>query len=97
MKAKDEALSHLRREITEIEPASAWELLRGGVALIDVRDAEEWAQGTPPGAIRIGRGRLEMQIEDTAPDLSAPLRTGPSTCVIRRGPRLIACSRPAKA
>jgi len=73
MKAKDEALSHLRREITEIEPASAWELLRGGVALIDVRDAEEWAQGTPPGAIRIGRGRLEMQIEDTAPDLSAPL------------------------
>jgi len=82
MSAKDDALARLRREMKEVEPARALELQRSGVPLIDVRDFEDWSQGSPPGAIRIGRGRLELRIEEAAPDLAAPVMVmcGTGTC-----------------
>jgi rhodanese-related sulfurtransferase len=37
--------------------------------LIDVREEGEWAAGHLPGAIHIGRGVLERDIEQAIPDL----------------------------
>ncbi|WP_181017637.1 molybdopterin-synthase adenylyltransferase MoeB [Zemynaea arenosa] len=37
-------------------------------AVIDVRTAEEWAQGHMPGAVHIDRGFLELRIEALVPD-----------------------------
>ncbi|OGA39190.1 MAG: molybdopterin biosynthesis protein MoeB [Betaproteobacteria bacterium RIFCSPLOWO2_12_FULL_62_13] len=44
-----------------------------GAALIDVREADEIAQGAPPGAHRLGRGFLELRIEDIVPDYERTL------------------------
>jgi molybdopterin/thiamine biosynthesis adenylyltransferase/rhodanese-related sulfurtransferase len=73
VKAKDECLRALRAEITEVTPAEAEELRARGATLVDVREPDEVAQGSPPGALRIVRGFLELRIEDAVSDKEAPL------------------------
>jgi rhodanese-related sulfurtransferase len=43
------------------------------VRLIDVREDEEWQKGHIPGAIHIGKGVIERDIEKTIPDTSAAI------------------------
>lgn len=68
MKAKDSRIAELKASIREVTPAEAAALQARGAALIDVREADEIAQGSPPGAHRLGRGFLELRIEDAVPD-----------------------------
>jgi len=74
-KAKDLRLGELRRTITEVSPAEALALQARGAALVDVREADEINQGSPPGALRLGRGYLELRIEDAVPDFERPVIT----------------------
>ncbi|MEW6742191.1 MAG: ubiquitin-like small modifier protein 1 [Planctomycetota bacterium] len=67
--ATERRLAELRRGIPEVTPTEAFRLSREGVALIDVREPEEVAAGSPPGAVRIVRGYLELRIEEVVPDL----------------------------
>jgi len=39
--------------------------------LVDVREESEWAQGHLPGAIHLGKGIIERDIEQRAPDTGA--------------------------
>jgi rhodanese-related sulfurtransferase len=39
--------------------------------LVDVREDSEWARGHLPGAIHLGRGIIERDIEQAVPDKSA--------------------------
>ena len=73
MKAKDRRLAELRSAIPEVTPAQALSLQAQGAALIDVREADEISQGSPMAAYRLGRGYLELRIEDAVPDLERPL------------------------
>jgi rhodanese-related sulfurtransferase len=41
--------------------------------LIDVREDNEWVKGHLPGAIHLGKGIIERDIEQRAPDTSAAL------------------------
>ena len=41
--------------------------------LVDVREESEWAAGHLPGAIHMGRGIIERDIEQRVPDTSAKL------------------------
>jgi rhodanese-related sulfurtransferase len=41
--------------------------------LIDVREESEWAKDHLPGAIHLGKGILERDIEQRIPDPAAPL------------------------
>jgi rhodanese-related sulfurtransferase len=41
--------------------------------LVDVREDSEWAQGHLPGAIHLGKGVIERDIEQRIPDTSAKL------------------------
>jgi rhodanese-related sulfurtransferase len=41
--------------------------------LIDVREDTEWAQGHLPGAVHMGRGVIERDIEKSVPETSAKL------------------------
>ena len=41
--------------------------------LVDTREDLEWANGHVPGAIHLGRGVIERDIEKTVPDHSAPV------------------------
>ena len=82
MKAKDLKLAELKRSIPEVTPTEALALQAKGAALVDVREAEEIAQGSPPGAHRLGRGYLELKIEEVIPDFDRPLSPyAPAACV----------------
>lgn len=41
--------------------------------LVDVREESEWARGHLPGAIHLGKGIIERDIEQRFPDKSAPV------------------------
>ncbi len=41
--------------------------------LVDVREDNEWAKGHLPGAIHMGRGIIERDIEQRVPDTTAKL------------------------
>lgn len=71
--ARQQKLAELRANIPEVDPAEALALQRDGAVLVDVREPDEVAQGSPAGAERIVRGFLELQIEDRVPDLQRPL------------------------
>jgi len=71
----DALLRELRGTTAEVDVATLAEEQRGGgrPALIDVREADEHAQGAIPGAVHIPRGFLELRIERAVPDLLAPV------------------------
>src|SRR5260370_2513539 len=48
-------------------------MLDDGVALVDVRETEEFATGHLPGAVHVPRGHLETRIEGAVPDRSQPV------------------------
>jgi molybdopterin/thiamine biosynthesis adenylyltransferase/rhodanese-related sulfurtransferase/molybdopterin converting factor small subunit len=73
LRARERRLFELKAAIPEVTPAEAMALQARGAALVDVREPEEIAQGSPPGALRLGRGYLELKIEDTVPEFGRPV------------------------
>ena len=61
-------MAELRTRIPEVSPREALALQRAGAALVDVREPEEIAAGTPESALTLGRSYLELNIEDAVPD-----------------------------
>ena len=43
------------------------------IILVDTREDAEWVRGHIPGAIHLGRGIIERDIEKTVPDKSTPI------------------------
>jgi len=41
--------------------------------LVDVREDNEWAKGRLPGAVHLGKGVIERDVEQAVPDKSATL------------------------
>jgi molybdopterin/thiamine biosynthesis adenylyltransferase/rhodanese-related sulfurtransferase len=68
-----ELLAATKSQITEIDTEEADRLRRegGAVVILDVREPDENAQGSIPGAIFIPRGQLESTIENKVPDKDA--------------------------
>lgn len=60
--------------VQEIEPAEALRRAeRGDAVLIDVREDHEWDKGHAKGAVHLGRGIIERDIEKAVPDHSQPI------------------------
>lgn len=72
-RATDDRLAELRSEIPEVTPEEAHDLERAGALLVDIREPDEVAGGSPVGARWVVRGFLELQIEEHAADLGTPL------------------------
>lgn len=68
MTLKDRRLAELRARVAEVAPVEALSLQRAGAVLVDVREPEETATGSPAGALRLPRGFLELRIEEGVPD-----------------------------
>jgi len=68
-----ELLRQVKSEIEEVDPAEVLELLDEGVVVLDVREAEELAQGHLPQAKHVPRSYLESRIEGVVPDRSTPV------------------------
>lgn len=72
---KERRLAELRARIPEVTPTEALALQAEGAVLIDVREPDEVAQGSPPDALRLNRGFLELTIEAAVHDYDRPLIT----------------------
>jgi phage shock protein E len=59
--------------IREVTPAEAAKEQAAGAVLIDVRETEEFERGHAAGAVHLGRGVLELQIEELVPDVATPI------------------------
>ncbi len=53
-----------------MDPSEVKELIDEGVAIVDVRETEEFAAGHLPGAKHVSRSYLETRIEGVVPDRS---------------------------
>ena len=62
-------LSQVKQEIREVDPSGA-EVRRGLAVFLDVREADEYGQGTIPGSLHLPRGYVELQVEGRLPDKS---------------------------
>ena len=64
-----------RARISETTPEAVHGRLGAGDAfvLVDVREAAEWDRGHLPGAVHLGKGVNERDIEAAVPDLDTPL------------------------
>ena len=60
----------IKEQIKEVDPSDVHELVNDGVAIVDVRETEEFSSGHVPGAKHVPRGYLESRIEGAVPDRS---------------------------
>ncbi|MGD0344087.1 MAG: molybdopterin-synthase adenylyltransferase MoeB [Acidimicrobiales bacterium] len=65
-------LAAVKRQIREVEPAEVAPRAADTV-MLDVREAEEYAQGAIAGAVHVARGSLELEVEGRIPDKSKPV------------------------
>ncbi|MGE7136829.1 molybdopterin-synthase adenylyltransferase MoeB [Luteibacter sp. NPDC031894] len=65
---RDRWLADLRAKVDEVVASEAFARLRRGALLVDVREDNERAAGTPVGALGLSRGFLELRIEEAEPD-----------------------------
>ena len=74
-KTYQEIISEARKSVPEVSPEDAKTKLAAGkpVALLDVREREEYRQGYIPGAVSMPRGFLEMRVEEAVPDKNTPV------------------------
>lgn len=63
-----EFIRQIKSQITEVDPSDVHEVVGNGVAIVDVREADEVAQGKIPGAKHVSRAHLESRIEGSVPD-----------------------------
>jgi len=64
-----ELLQRTKSEIHEVDASQAQELLaQNSLAVVDVREREEWDEGHFPRAVHVPRGNLESRIEGVVPD-----------------------------
>src|ERR1039457_2446925 len=63
-----EFIRQIKAQITETDPSVVHELVGNGVAIVDVRETEEFAAGHLPGARHVPRSYLESRIEGIVPD-----------------------------
>jgi rhodanese-related sulfurtransferase len=64
-----------KKRIKETNVADVKRRMDGGekFVLVDVREESEWAQGHLPGAIHLGKGIIERDVEQRVPDAGAKI------------------------
>src|SRR5713226_5535472 len=65
--------SKKRIRVTTVDEVRAKLAKHENFLLVDVREESEWAKDHLPGAIHLGKGIIERDIEERVPDRSAPL------------------------
>lgn len=68
MDSQSDWLEKLRAGIARVDVHEALRRQHLGAVLLDVREASEWAQGSPPDALQVARSQLEFEIERELPD-----------------------------
>jgi molybdopterin/thiamine biosynthesis adenylyltransferase/rhodanese-related sulfurtransferase len=68
-----ELLRQVKSQIEEVDPSEVKELIDEGVAVVDVRETDEFSAGHLPGAKHVPRSYLETRIEGVVPDRSTQI------------------------
>lgn len=68
-----ELAAQARSRIMEISPLEAVAAIRRGARVFDVREKEEFLRGHLPNAAHLGRGTLELEIEQRVPNVAAEI------------------------
>jgi len=70
-----ELVEATRKNVREMSAHDVKKRLDAGekFILVDTREESEWDRGHLPGAIHLGKGVIERDIEHAIPDTSAPL------------------------
>jgi rhodanese-related sulfurtransferase len=70
-----EIVNDAKSRVHEISVSETRKRLNAGkdIVFIDVREDHEWAQGRAKGAIHLGKGIIERDIETQFPNKTAPL------------------------
>jgi rhodanese-related sulfurtransferase len=70
-----ELVEAARKQVREMSVQDVKKRLDAGekFILVDTREESEWDRGHLPGAIHLGKGVIERDIEHAIPDPSAPL------------------------
>jgi rhodanese-related sulfurtransferase len=68
-------VSDAKKRIKETNVADVKRRMDAGekFVLVDVREESEWAQGHLPGAIHLGKGIIERDVEQCVPDSGAKI------------------------
>jgi rhodanese-related sulfurtransferase len=67
-------VNEAKSRIRETDVAGARKRLAEGKAvLVDVREESEWAAGHAAGAVHLGKGVIERDIENAIPDRNSPI------------------------
>jgi rhodanese-related sulfurtransferase len=66
-------VNEAKKKVKETNVADVKRRLEGGekFLLVDVREDNEWAKGHLPGAVHLGKGIIERDIEQRVPDPTA--------------------------
>lgn len=64
-----------KKRVREASVADVQAKLQAGekFLLVDVREESEWAKDHLPGAVHLGKGTIERDIEEKVPDLDTPM------------------------
>jgi adenylyltransferase/sulfurtransferase len=70
-----EVMAEARQSVPEWTPDEVRQRTSngGGYTVLDVREKEEYREGHLPGSVSVPRGFLDMRIEETVPDKTAPI------------------------
>lgn len=68
-------VNQAKRQIPEVTVAQVMEMIAAGdsITLVDTREQSEWAAGHIAGAIHLGKGVIERDIEQAVPDTNTVL------------------------
>jgi rhodanese-related sulfurtransferase len=68
----EKLVADAKKHITEISPQdAAAKSKRGEAVIVDVREKDEWDEEHIPNATHLGRGTIELDIEEKVLDLNA--------------------------
>jgi rhodanese-related sulfurtransferase len=62
-----------KSRVKQVDIEQYKQMPRGGHVLVDVREDTEWAAGHAAGAVHLGKGIIERDIETAIPDKSATI------------------------
>ncbi len=66
-------VSDARTRVREISVDEARRMSESGAVLVDVREDREWAAGHARGAVHLGKGVIERDVEKAIPDKDAEI------------------------
>jgi len=81
-------LPQLRARTPHLDVHQAQQRQQQGALIIDVREAAEWADGSPRHALRVARSQLEFEIHRAVPDKNREL-----LLLCAAGARAVLCAR----